>query len=193
MVNTLVEGLKERIANAVVSNKTVGIVLPSSNYDDLSNAIFEYIQSNPETPWIYIAITKPFHIIKKEYESLFNNVNIQFIDCVSRASGIQIKDSLCYFIDSPSQLESLILEIVNMVKLKQSIGESYIILDSLSSLIMYNDALLVSEFFTHLRNNLNLFNSHIVSLCIEEEMNDQMNKMLYLKNEKIIKVRESFI
>jgi len=34
---------------------------------------------------------------------------------------------------------------------------------------------------------------HTVSLVIEEETDEGLNKTLYLKSDKIIKVRESFI
>lgn len=192
MKNSLTDGFKERIEKSS-SYSSVGIVLPSNNYNDLTNALFEFIQEKKSNPWIYVTITKPFHIIKNQYNDIIKNNSIYFIDCVSRAAGIESQDPCCFFLDSPSQLEKLILEIVSIVKEKKDQGEPYIILDSLSSLILYNDDLLVTEFFTHLLNNLVLENAHSISLCLEEEMNNAMNKMLYLKNDKIIKVKESFI
>jgi len=86
----------------------------------------------------------------------------------------------------------LILIIVNKIK-NDAEQQPIVILDALSTLSLYNDGLLVTEFFSHLLNNLNLYNTHTISLCLDEEMNDYMNKMLYLKNEKIIKLKESFI
>jgi hypothetical protein len=192
MSNSLIEGFKERIEKSS-SFSSIGIVLPSNNYNNLTNALFELIKDKKDHPWIYVTITKPFHILKNEYKDIINDSNIYFIDCVSRAAGIQAIDPCCFFLDSPSQLEKLILEIVSYVKQNKNQGEPYIVLDSLSSLILYNDDLLVTEFFTHLNNNLILENAHSISLCLEEEMNSAMNKMLYLKNEKIIKVKESFI
>ena len=67
------------------------------------------------------------------------------------------------------------------------------VIDSLSSLSLYNDELLVTEFLSHLINSLQPLNTHSISMCIEEEMNDMMMKMMYLKNEKILKIKESFI
>ena len=193
MENTLIAGLKDRIANAASLHSSVGIVLPSNNYNDLTNAFFDFIKEKSSNPWIYITITKPFYEIKNQYENLFNKSNIKFIDCVSHSAGIKSDDPQCYFLDSPSHLEKLILEIINFVKENEKLGETFIVIDTLSSLTLYNDELLINEFFTHLINNLRFFNSHTISLCIEEEMNDIMNRMLYLKNDKIIKVRESFI
>jgi archaellum biogenesis ATPase FlaH len=193
MENTLVQGLKERIANAAFVNQSLGIILPGNNYHDLTHAIYEYINETPNNNWVYVTTSKPFNAIKKEMSNVMDSSSVFFIDCVSRAAGIQTKDPQCYFLDSPSQLEQLILEIVNIVKNKPKDNESFVILDTISSLLLYNDELLVAEFFTHLINNMNLYNTHTISLCLEEEMTDQMNKMLYLKNNKIIKVKESFI
>jgi len=193
MENSLIEGLKDRIATAAGTYQTVGIVLPSNNYTELSHALFDFIGSQGDRPVVYVTITKPYHLILRQFGNVIEQSAITFIDCVSRAAGIQTDDDRCYFLDSPSQLEQLILIIVNNVKNTGEHQQPIVVLDSLSTLSLYNDGLLVTEFFSHLLNNLNLYNTHTISLCLEEEMNEYMSKMLYLKNEKIIKLKESFI
>ncbi len=193
MENSLIEGLKDRIETAVGSYQSIGIVLPSNNYNEMTQALFDCIRSKPDRLWVYVTITKPFHLLKKQYHQIMNEGSVTFVDCVSRAAGIQTSDDHCYFLDSPSQLEQLILILVNKVKRTGEGQEPVVVLDALSTLGLYNDGLLVTEFFSHLLNNLYLYNAHTISLCLEEEMNEYLNKMLYLKNEKIIKLKESFI
>ena len=196
MENSLIQGLKDRIATATGSYQSIGIVLPSNNYTDLTHAIFDYICSRSDQNVIYVTITKPYHQLYRQFQDIINNKeNISFIDCVSRAAGINTDDrsDYCYFLDSPSQLEQLILILMNKIKEAGENQEPIVILDALSTLSLYNDGLLVTEFFSHLLNNLNLYNTHTISLCLEEEMNEYLNKILYLKNEKIIKLKESFI
>lgn len=192
MSNTLIDGLKERMVNAVGMNHSVGVVLPSNNYTDLTQALFDLINEKKDDSWVYVTITNTFDSLKDRFASDINGSSVSFIDCVSRAAGIQSINDQCLFLDSPSELERLILEIVNAVKTANS-NQSYVVLDSLSSLVLYNDVFLVSEFFTHLMNNIRIADANMLSLCIEEEMDDALNKVLYLKNDKIIKVRESFI
>ena len=192
MTNTLIEGLQERIANAMNMSFSVGVVLPSNNYDYMLESIFNFMSHKPDAAWVYVSITNPFESLKRKFETLVNNPSISCIDCISRAAGIQSTDPRCYYLDSPAELEKLILEIVSNIKSHKG-EETYIIIDSLSSLILYNDVGLVSEFFTHLINNIRIHDAKTITLCIEEEMNDFLNKVLYLKNDKIIKVRESFI
>lgn len=193
MENSLVEGLRDRIQTAAGTFQSVGIVLPSNNYNELTQALFDVIRSKPDQPMVYVTITKPYHLLHRQFHEAFANSSITFIDCVSRAAGIQTNADNCYFLDSPSQLEHLILMIVDTVKKAGEDQQPLVILDALSTLSLYNDGLLVTEFFSHLLNNLYLYNTHTISLCLEEEMNEYMNKMLYLKNEKIIKLKESFI
>ena len=192
MVNTLIDSLKERVSKAVAFNQSVGVILPSSNYSDLIQAFFEYIRSRPEDAWVYVTITKPYENIVKQFGELAESKNIRFVDCISRAAGISKTDPNCVYVESPSMLEKLGLEIINIFKTVDEKTNKYLILDSLSTLIIYNDQEIVTEFFYHLANRTRSRNIHIISLAIEEEGMDKFNKLLYL-NDKILKVRDSFI
>jgi hypothetical protein len=192
MVNTLIDSLKERVSKAVAFNQSVGVVLPSSNYSDLIQAFFEYIKSRPEDAWVYVTITKPYENIVKQFGELAESKNIRFVDCISRAAGITKTDPNCVYVESPSMLEKLGLEVINIFKTVDEKTNKYLILDSLSTLIIYNDQEIVTEFFYHLANRTRSRNIHIISLAIEEEGMEKFNKLLYL-NDKILKVRDSFI
>lgn len=195
MVNTLIDGLKERISNAVTINQSVGIILPGNNYSDLVQALFEYMHSRPEDAWIYVTITRPYETVIKQFGDFSDSKNIKFIDCISRAAGISKVDPNCIFIESPTMLEKLDLEIINIFKeVVDEDTKKYLIIDSLSTLIIYNDPEIVTEFFYHLANKTRTRNIHIISLAIEEEgeIDKYLNKLIYL-NDKILKVRDSFI
>jgi len=195
MVNTLIEGLKERISKAITVNHSVGILLPGNNYSDLTQAFFTHMISRPEDAWVYVTITRPYETVVKDIEGLPDNTNIRFIDCVSRAAGIPNADANpnCIFIESPTMLEQLGLEISNIFKEVDENTNKYLILDSISTLMIYNDPELVTEFFYHLSNRTRTKNIHTISIAIEEEDVDiYTNKLIYL-NDKILKVRDSFI
>ena len=65
MSNSLIEGFKERIEKSS-SFSSIGIVLPSNNYNNLTNAVFEFMNEKKNNPWVYVTITKPFHILKNQ-------------------------------------------------------------------------------------------------------------------------------
>ncbi len=189
---SIIEGLKERIIHAAIS-PSVGVILPGSNYNDFIQAIGEYIKSRPADACLYVTVTNPFERVIKNIGHLLTNSNIKFIDCVSRAAGIETVDNRCVFIESPTHLEGILLEIINNIKQWNKSIQKYVIIDSLSSFVLYNDPILVAEFYTYLCSHLDISNTHIISLCIEEEMDDTLNKIIYLKSDRILKVRESFI
>jgi hypothetical protein len=191
--NSLIEGLKERIANAVSTNQSIGIIMPSNNYSDLTCSLFEYINSKSDSFWVYLTITKPFDNIFEDYSNLINNKTIKFIDCISHAAGISKENPNCKYIESPSQLEKILLEIMNSFNNIDDNIRKYLIIDSLSSLVIYNDITLVTEFFTHLINRTRISEITTISLTLEEEMDENIRKILYLKSNKIIKLKESFI
>jgi pyruvate-formate lyase-activating enzyme len=59
--------------------------------------------------------------------------------------------------------------------------------------MIYNDPTLVTEFFYQLLNKTRAEDVHTISLVVEEgELDKYINKLIYL-NDKIIKVRDSFI
>lgn len=193
MTNVLIDGLKERISNAIKINQSIGILLPGNNYSDLLQALFEYIQDRTEDAWVYVTVTKPYETLVKEYEYLSDAKNIKFIDCISRAAGISKPSPHCIYIESPSMLEKLGIDIMNVFKEVDESTKKYLILDSLSNLIIYNDADIVTEFFYHIVNRTRVKNIHTISLAIEEEgLEKQLNRLIYL-NDKILKVRDSFI
>ena len=193
MTSVLIDGLKERISNAISTNQSIGIILPGSNYPDLVQSLFEHIRSNPDEAWVYVTVTKPCENFFNEYEFLEECKNIRFIDCISRAAGITKVKHKCVLIESPTMLEKLVLEIMDIYKDVDVKTKKFLVLDSLTNLIIYNDPEIVTEFFYLIINRTRAKNIHMVSIAIEEEELDKhLNRLIYL-NDKILKVRDSFI
>ena len=193
MANVLIDGLKERISNAIKINQSIGILLPGNNYADLVQALFERIHDNTDEFWVYLTVTKPYDNLTKQYDYLKQSNNVKFIDCISRAAGISKADQNCIFVESPTMLEKISLEIINQFKEVGDDAKKYLVIDSLSNMIIYNDPEIVTEFFYHILNRTRAEDIHMISLAIEEEGLDQhLNRLIYL-NDKILKVRDSFI
>ncbi len=193
MPNVLIDGLKERISNAISINQSIGILLPGANYSDLIQAMFERIKSKPDEAWVYVTVTKPYSTLLKQYESIEDIKNVRFIDCISKAAGITKPDKNVEFIESPTMLEKLSLEIMNIFKEVDPKTKKYLVIDSLSNLIVYNDPEIVTEFFYHIINRTRAKEIHTISLAIEDEgLEKYLNRLVFL-NDKILKVRDSFI
>ena len=193
MANVLIDGLRERIAHAIKINPSIGILLPGNNYSDLVQALFEHIKSKPDEAWVYVTVTKPYETLVREFGDITKNNNVKFVDCISRAAGMSQSNSNCTFIESPAMLEKLGLEIMNIFKEVDENTGKYLVIDSLTNLIIYNDPEIITEFFYQLINRARARDIHIISLAIEDEgVDSYLNKLVYL-NDKILKVRDSFI
>ncbi len=192
MSNTMLDGLKDRIAKSAKIHQSLGIVVPMNNYTELTDAIFDHVLSTREDFWLYITITKSYDTIKKRIKDIADHQNIRFIDCISRAAGITNEERNCIFIESPVMLEKLVLEMMNRFKKVRDDVRKFVIIDSLSAMMIYNNPETVKEFFQHLVNKTRAEDIHIVTIVVEEELDDSINKIIFL-NDKIIKVRESFI
>ncbi|MCX6670590.1 MAG: hypothetical protein NTX92_01545 [Euryarchaeota archaeon] len=87
-------------------------------------------------------------------------------------------------------LEKIILEILNNFKGMKRDLDKYIVIDSLSALMIYNDPEIIREFMSLVMNRSRSENIHVVSILVEEEMDS--SKLIQL-NDKIIVLRDSFI
>jgi hypothetical protein len=153
-------------------------------------AFFSFINTNQNEVWTYVTASNTFKHIYDNFYNEFENKNIKFIDCISRSSGILSYEKGCKYIDSPTMLEKIALEIINIFKGIEKDVDKFVVIDSLSSLIIYNDPEIIREFVSLLMNKARSENIHIISIVIEEEVDT--NKLLQM-NDKIVVLRESFI
>jgi archaellum biogenesis ATPase FlaH len=190
MVNAVIEGIRERIASAIQVNQSVGIQVPENRHSDLIEAIFDSMCRNSHDVWTYVTVSKTFDYLSKIFKEGTRNTNIKFIDCISLAAGIKNVPINCTFIESPIMLEKLLLEILNNFKGMKCDLDKYIVIDSLSALMIYNDPEIIREFMSLILNKSRAENIHVISILVEEEMDS--NRLIQL-NDKIIVLRDSFI
>jgi hypothetical protein len=190
MADAVIEGIRERVTAAIRVNFSVGVQVPENRHSDLLEAILASMTKNDNDIWTFVTVSKPYDFLKKQYKELDQFTNIKFIDCVSRAAGIGGKSANCIFIESPGMLERIILELLNSFRGVKGETEKFIIIDSLSALMIYNNPEIIREFISLLMNRARSENIHVISILVEEEMDS--NKLIQM-NDKIIVLRDSFI
>ncbi len=190
MEDAVIEGIRERVAAAIRVNQSVGIQVPENRHGDLLEAVFNSMLSNTQDTWTFVTVSKTFDYLAKTFKEGTQCANIKYIDCISRAAGISELHNNCNYIESPVMLEKLILEILNNFKGIKREVDKYVVIDSVSALMIYNDPEIIREFISLLMNRSRSENIHIISILVEEEMDS--NKLIQL-NDKIIVLRDSFI
>jgi archaellum biogenesis ATPase FlaH len=190
MADAVIEGIRERVTAAIRVNVSVGIQVPENRHADLLEAIFASMCKNTHDMWSFVTVSKSYDYLKKSYKEIEQYQNIRFIDCISRAAGITAKHHTCTYIESPGMLEFIVLELLNSFHGTKPDTEKFIVIDSLSALMIYNDPQIIREFITLLMNRARSENIHVISILVEEEMDS--NKIIQM-NDKIIVLRDSFI
>jgi hypothetical protein len=190
MVDAVIEGIKDRVSVAIKVNQSVGIQVPENRHDDLLEALFNFMLSNPNDVWTFVTASDTYDHISKIFKEISEHSNIKFIDCISRSAGISELQGNCRYIESPTMLEIASLEIMNNFRGVDDKVEKYVIIDSLSALMIYNDSEIIREFASLLTSRTRAENIHIVTIIIEEEVDS--NKLIQM-NDKIVVLRDSFI
>jgi len=190
MVDAVIEGIKDRVSVAIKVNQSVGIQVPENRHDDLLEALFNFMLSNPNDVWTFVTASDTYDHISKTFKEISEHSNIKFIDCISRAAGVSELQSNCTYVESPTMLEIVSLEIMNNFRGVDDEVEKYVVIDSLSALMIYNDSEVIREFVSLLTSRARSKNIHIVTILVEEEADS--NRLIQM-NDKIVVLRDSFI
>lgn len=190
MVDAVIEGIKDRVSVAIKVNQSVGIQVPENRHDDLLEALFNFMLSNPNDVWTFVTASDTYDHISKTFKEISEHSNIKFIDCISRAAGVSELQSNCTYVESPTMLEIVSLEIMNNFRGVDDEVEKYVVIDSLSALMIYNDSEVIREFVSLLTSRARSRNIHIVTILVEEEADS--NRLIQM-NDKIVVLRDSFI
>ena len=190
MVDAVIEGIKDRVSVAIKVNQSVGIQVPENRHDGLLEALFNFMLSNPNDVWTFVAASDTYDHISNAFKEISEHSNIKFIDCISRAAGVSELQGNCTYVESPTMLEIVSLEIMNNFRGLDDGVEKYVVIDSLSALVIYNDSEIIREFVSLLTSRTRSKNIHIVTILVEEEVDsDRLIQM----NDKIVVLRDSFI
>jgi archaellum biogenesis ATPase FlaH len=186
MVDAVIEGIKDRVSVAIKVNQSVGIQVPENRHGDLLEALFNFMFSNPNDVWTFVTASDTYDHISKT----FKEISEQFIDCISRAAGVSELQSNCTYVESPTMLEIVSLEIMNNFRGVDDGVEKYVVVDSLSALMIYNDPEIIREFVSLLMSRTRSKNIHVATILVEEEVDS--NRLIQM-NDKIVVLRDSFI
>lgn len=117
----------------------MGSVLITTSVENLGNGINSVVQTFGDVYGIYISLNKTQSAILKTLEkSKISSKKIFFIDCVSSS---QDKNSV---VIKPSDTNEILLAIKSFVK--EIPSRKYILIDSLATLMIYNDINKVANF-----------------------------------------------
>ena len=132
--------------------------------------------SRQKIPGIYITTNKPMSYLIKHFKDYKLDVSkVAFIDAITIRSGEKEVEGSCYvYIDSPRNLTELNIEVDE--GLERVKGEKrFVIVDSLSTLLIYNKETVVHKFIHSLAGKLRANNVMAVMLITADTPKSTIN------------------
>jgi KaiC/GvpD/RAD55 family RecA-like ATPase len=119
---------------------------------------------------IYVTTNKPYqNIVTGCKKSGIKSDRIFFIDCISKHIGVKAGESAnCLFIDSPQSLTTIGIAINEATK--NLTGETVLLLDSLSTMLLYNDANTIGRFSNFIINKMRAAGIGTIVLALESDI-----------------------
>ena len=165
------------------------IVVESDTYADTIAGILNHLVNKKKIPGVYISLNRPFDVVKKKLEKTIDIRWLIFIDGITNLTGIkpQKKDG-CLFLSSLTNLTDIGITIDQAIDAINS-DRIFILMDSLSTMSVYNDDDVVFKFMHYLVSRIRLKGISGVFIAIELEKGNDITKQLSLICDKTIEVQ----
>jgi len=136
---------------------------------------------------VYVTVTRPCRFILKEMKKRnINTDNILFLDCISAMAG-ESGNEFFTCIENPAAIEEISMHINSLLNKIES-DEKFLLIDSLSTLLIYNSIDSVKEFSMFLTNMLRLKGVDGILVIIEKEAPEDLKQILIAMCDKVIHV-----
>ena len=121
------------------------VILPAAKIQPNIDSIVEYLVKKEKNSVAFICLNKPYATLEKNWEKRkIDTSQILFIDCITASVEKPKKEKNVVFIPSPSGLTAISLAINTF--LKGAKGKKTVIIDALSTLLIYNEINSVARF-----------------------------------------------
>lgn len=145
------------------------MLVNSSEYYKASTSIVKFLTTSKNIPGVYLSVNKPFSVLNENFkkEGIRNDLII-FIDAITSLSdGKPEENEHCYYLESPENLSDISIAISEAI---ESIDhkEKFIFIDSLSTLLIYNNPETVTKFIHFLIGKMRAWNAIGVILSLKK-------------------------
>lgn len=145
----------------------------SKKYHQTNIKIIKYLTREENTPGIYVTLNRPFKTVKKELKE--NGVStdlIIFIDASSKTAGETKKTKECLYLSSPENLSDISFAMDQAVKALPK--KKFVFFDSLSTLLIYNQAPTVAKFIHFLASKMRTWKVKGIIISLKKESDKEL-------------------
>jgi archaellum biogenesis ATPase FlaH len=167
--------ISEQIKTASDEEKIYLFCSSSETYQEVNVlALEELMRKNKRG--VYITLSQEYSYLKNSFKDKGIDVSkLHFIDGISMKFGKYSKVDDCTFISGPQSLTDISLTITNLTN---SGKYDFIFLDSVSTLLMYNDPKSTTSFIQYLIGKMRGLNMELIIILLDDEKSSKDLKPL---------------
>ncbi len=176
----------EKELKELPQNSIALILVSTDAYAQTNIRILDIFVNKRKMPGIYITVNKPYKTIVPYLEQKgINTKKLFFIDLItSEISEATEKIDNCLFMESPKSLTDLSIALSEAVKSMP--GDKFIFLDTLSTLLVYNQLTTVTKFAHFLTSKMRQWDINGLLVSMEKETDPNLQAQLAQFCDKVI-------
>ncbi len=148
--------------------------------------LLDYAVNKEKMTGTCVSITRTVSTLKKIMIAKgINPENMTFVDCISKLSGSPKDSPDCFYVSHPSNLTDLSIAITNAIN-RMEPGKRFFIVDSWSSLLIYNDQKKVLGFSNFIINKLRANNINGLIVTMRVKTDEEFENSLSVFCEKVV-------
>ena len=177
----------DEIATSVKAGNLITVCSIGINeYEDVTNKIANKLLKE-EMGGAYITASRPASILSKNID--VGHSEFYFIDMISQNIGGSISDPRTSYIESPTMLESVILNL-DLVMRRLRTKNNFMILDSINNLAIHSDHRILEEFVHVVVNKMKLKEVASILFSVKEQTPDELTNILKLLSDTFVEGEE---
>ncbi len=164
------KNLKQYIALATV---------PAAAYQRTNIEFVKHFTEEEEIPGVYVTLNKPYETIERilKKEKVDTRMVI-FIDAVTKTAGGELKKTKnCLYIGNPERLSDISIAMDQAVR-AIPVNEKFVLFDSLSTLLLYNNSETVAQFVHFLAGKMRVWKIKGIIISLEKGADKELIEKL---------------
>lgn len=167
-------------------------VVDAADFPEANTGLVGYFEKR-KMPGVFVSVNKPIATLLAPWPAnSFVSQSIDFVDCISQMSGTrELVGPHVHYLESPQQLVELSGKISELLSKKT--GKRFLVIDSLSTLLIYNRPESIEKFVHAVTNKIRGMPVFAVLLMIKTAENLDVQRIVSQFCDHVIEVREKGI
>jgi len=180
-------GIKEQF-DLLAKPYTVLLVIDPGRYQDGLNELIRYLFEDQKMSGMYLTAAKSAVKLDELFRvSGINTDNLFFIDTVSKMTSSYAADSdRVRYVENPNSLTEISIALSKFLKIP--VANRMLIVDSISALLVHNDAEGVSKFIHFLHSKVSGTNTSAIFIALKGETDKTVQTRMSQFVDKIIEI-----